>query len=192
MTDYHSVYQKWSRLSKTSHDDFILVEYDDGIFFLQAEVGIRVYKVTGVQTCALPIWAGVGASDPPTKTPRPVSDLVADLDAFAAAADARPPYLLVGQSMGANVVFIYAEAHPEKVVGFVAMNPVPPEETFLPAVRKVETKAEFAQELSFNRGENEENTSFHEPMLSNRLPASMPYAVMFDEDCGGDSDFCNR
>src|ERR1039457_3230348 len=25
-------------------------------FFFQAEVGIRDYKVTGVQTCALPIW----------------------------------------------------------------------------------------------------------------------------------------
>ena len=136
--------------------------------------------------------AGVGASDPPAKTPRPVSELVADLDAFATAADARPPYLLAGQSMGANVVFMYAQAHPEKVAGFVAMNPVPPEETFLPAVKKVETKAEFAEELSFNRGANDENTSFREPMLSNPLPASMPYAVMFDEDCGGDSDFCSR
>src|SRR2546426_5579872 len=27
-------------------------------FFFQAEDGIRDYKVTGVQTCALPIWAG--------------------------------------------------------------------------------------------------------------------------------------
>src|SRR5688500_20338183 len=27
-------------------------------FFLQAEDGIRDYKVTGVQTCALPIWSG--------------------------------------------------------------------------------------------------------------------------------------
>src|SRR5688500_19538969 len=27
-------------------------------FFFQAEDGIRVYKVTGVQTCALPILAG--------------------------------------------------------------------------------------------------------------------------------------
>ena len=54
--------------------------------------------------------AGIGASDPPAKTPRPVSGLVADLDAFAAAADARPPYLLVGQSMGGNVVFMYAQA----------------------------------------------------------------------------------
>ena len=28
-----------------------------GIFFVQAEDGIRVYDVTGVQTCALPIWS---------------------------------------------------------------------------------------------------------------------------------------
>src|SRR5256885_7122226 len=28
-------------------------------FFFQAEDGIRDYKVTGVQTCALPIWTGV-------------------------------------------------------------------------------------------------------------------------------------
>src|SRR5256885_3107321 len=27
-------------------------------FFFQAEDGIRDYKVTGVQTCALPIWRG--------------------------------------------------------------------------------------------------------------------------------------
>src|SRR5256885_4468666 len=29
-------------------------------FFFQAEDGIRDYKVTGVQTCALPIWEGWG------------------------------------------------------------------------------------------------------------------------------------
>ena len=28
-------------------------------FFFQAEDGIRDYKVTGVQTCALPIWFSV-------------------------------------------------------------------------------------------------------------------------------------
>mgnify|MGYP007026241377 CR=1 FL=1 len=27
------------------------------VFFFQAEDGIRDYDVTGVQTCALPIWA---------------------------------------------------------------------------------------------------------------------------------------
>src|SRR5256885_2659453 len=30
------------------------------VFFFQAEDGIRDYKVTGVQTCALPIWGDVG------------------------------------------------------------------------------------------------------------------------------------
>src|SRR2546426_9141645 len=30
-------------------------------FFFQAEDGIRDYKVTGVQTCALPIWLLAGA-----------------------------------------------------------------------------------------------------------------------------------
>jgi pimeloyl-ACP methyl ester carboxylesterase len=134
--------------------------------------------------------AGVGTSDPPSHAPRPVSALVADLDAFVAAAKARPPYLLVGQSMGGNVVFMYAQAHPEKVAGFVSMNPVPPQERFLAAAKRVETRAEFADERSFYRGENEEGISFHEPMLSDPLPASMPYVVMFDEDCY--SDFCER
>src|SRR5256885_5096089 len=32
-------------------------------FFFQAEDGIRDYKVTGVQTCALPIWRGRSAQE---------------------------------------------------------------------------------------------------------------------------------
>jgi pimeloyl-ACP methyl ester carboxylesterase len=94
--------------------------------------------------------------------------------------------------MGANVVFMYAQEHPDKVAGFVSMNPVPPAETFLDAAKNVETKAEFADERSFYRGGNDEATSFHEPMLSHSLPSSLPYVVMFDEDCGGDTDFCGR
>src|SRR5688500_20205894 len=35
-------------------------------FFFQAEDGIRDYKVTGVQTCALPILKAVGVSPPRT------------------------------------------------------------------------------------------------------------------------------
>jgi pimeloyl-ACP methyl ester carboxylesterase len=134
--------------------------------------------------------AGTAGSDPPSNVPRPVSELVADLDAFAAAAEAQPPYVLVGQSMGGNVVFMYAQAHPEKVAGFVSMNPVPPAETWLRAVKGAMTKHEFADERSFYRGENDAHTSFNEPMLSNPLPPKMPYAVMFDEDCY--TDFCGR
>ena len=67
--------------------------------------------------------AGSGRSDPPAKTPRPVSELVGDLDAFATAANVPAPYVLVGELTGGNVVFAYAQTHPEKVAGFVAMNP---------------------------------------------------------------------
>src|SRR3989454_12833953 len=35
-----------------------------GCFFFQAEDGIRDYKVTGVQTCALPIWSSCVCSSP--------------------------------------------------------------------------------------------------------------------------------
>src|SRR5256885_8661631 len=34
------------------------------VFFFQAEDGIRDYKVTGVQTCALPISLATGSHDP--------------------------------------------------------------------------------------------------------------------------------
>src|ERR1039457_100679 len=36
------------------------------LFFFQAEDGIRDYKVTGVQTCALPIWRQIASEAPPT------------------------------------------------------------------------------------------------------------------------------
>ena len=36
------------------HSHFFLIFFI--FFFFQAEDGIRVYDVTGVQTCALPIW----------------------------------------------------------------------------------------------------------------------------------------
>ena len=141
--------------------------------------------------------AGVGNSDPPAHTPRPVSELVADLDAFAAAAHARPPYLLVGQSMGGNVVLMYAQQHPEKVAGFVLMNPVPPAETWINAAKKVMTKREFAAEQAYYRGAgagNPEHTSFLEPTLNRSLSSTMPYAVMYDNTCdpGPGAGLCRR
>lgn len=178
--------------SGTQHDGSPAVLLDSGMGSGQHQLSdIEERFAEKTLVCAYD-RAGVGVSDSPAKTPRPVSDLVVDLDAFATAADARPPYVLVGQSMGGNLVFMYAQEHPDKVAGFVSMNPVPPAETFLDEAKKVETKAEFADERSFYRGGNDEGTSFHEPMLSDSLPSSLPYAVMFDEDCGGDTDFCGR
>src|SRR2546426_8750051 len=44
-------------------------------FFFQAEDGIRDYKVTGVQTCALPIFTANAAAggDPPRETASAIS-----------------------------------------------------------------------------------------------------------------------
>src|SRR2546430_12443387 len=45
----------------TVKNKYCVVEYDDVdmVFFFQAEDGIRDLTVTGVQTCALPISAGI-------------------------------------------------------------------------------------------------------------------------------------
>jgi pimeloyl-ACP methyl ester carboxylesterase len=134
--------------------------------------------------------AGKGGSDPASK-PRPVTEVVSDLHAFLAQAarqGATPPYFLVGQSFGAEVVFLYAQAHPDQVAGFVSINPNPPYKTWLERARTVQTEAEIREfELPFPRGDNDEgiDTRSDESMLTDPLPADLPYAVMFDERCQG-------
>jgi pimeloyl-ACP methyl ester carboxylesterase len=135
--------------------------------------------------------AGKGESDPPTRTPRPVAEVVSDAHTFlteAARQGAGPPYFLVGQSFGGEVVILYAQAHSGEVAGFVAINPSPPYKTWLKRARTVETEAEMQEfELPFPRGDNDEgvNTSTDESMLTDPLPADLPYALMFDEVCSG-------
>ena len=41
---------------KLAYEVLAGMEFRRCLFFFQAEDGIRDYKVTGVQTCALPIW----------------------------------------------------------------------------------------------------------------------------------------
>ena len=128
--------------------------------------------------------AGKGASGPASR-PRPVSEVVSDLDAFLAAVNT-PPYFLVGHSFGAQVVFLYAQAHPDQVAGFVAINPGPPYQTWLKRARTVETEAEIQQfELPFPKGDNAEGVTLSttESMLTDPLPADLPYAVLFDASC---------
>jgi pimeloyl-ACP methyl ester carboxylesterase len=138
--------------------------------------------------------AGVGDSGPATTTPRTLDDLVADLDAFAGATHAAVPFVLAGQSLGATVVLRYAQTHPGKVSGVLSMNPVPPVRTYLRRVKPVETADEYAGEEAFYRGENDENVELtsSEKLLTDPMPPTLPYTVMFDEDCDGDTGFCNR
>jgi pimeloyl-ACP methyl ester carboxylesterase len=128
--------------------------------------------------------AGKGGSAPAT-TPRPVAEVVNDLHAFLGAVS-KPPYFLVGQSFGAEVVFGYTQAHPDQVAGFISMNPSPPYKTWLKRARTVQSKAEIEKfELPYFRGDNDEgiDTRSDESMLTDPLPADMPYAVLFDEEC---------
>jgi pimeloyl-ACP methyl ester carboxylesterase len=168
---------------------------------LEAGIGGNQHQLSGIEAqvsrrtvvCAYE-RAGVGESAPPSMTPRPVTEAVADADAFIAATKAKAPYVLVGHSAGAAITFMYAQAHPETVAGFVSMNPVPPARPWLLQARKVETKSEYRDELAFYRGENPESIDFAptERMLRDPLPPKMPYAVMFDEDCEGDAAVCRR
>src|SRR6266446_1778370 len=49
----YSAFWMWAEIERTFSSSVSNWQVD---FFFQAEDGIRDYKVTGVQTCALPIW----------------------------------------------------------------------------------------------------------------------------------------
>ena len=139
--------------------------------------------------------AGVGKSDPPARTPRRMADVLGDAEAFIAATKVDEPHVLVGFSAGGAIAFMYAQAHPDSVAGFVSINPVPPAKPFLSQARKAETKDEYQSELAFYDGSaNEESIDFRATgtMLTEPIPPTTPYTVMFDEDCDGDTDFCDR
>lgn len=66
--------------------------------------------------------AGMGMS-PIGPFPRDTKAQVADLEALLAAAKVRPPYVLVGHSMGAYNVRVFASRHPYDVAGIVFVDP---------------------------------------------------------------------
>jgi len=133
--------------------------------------------------------AGTAFSDAPDELPRPVPEAVEDMDAFlrqAADQGAGPPYVLVGHSFGGELAFLYAQAHPDQVAGFLSINPSPPTQTWLARARTVETEAELAEyELPYFEGDNEESVvlTSDESMLTDPLPPDLPYGVLFDERC---------
>ncbi len=64
---------------------------------------------------------GLGFSDKPGK-PRAVADVLQDLRALLATARITGPYVLVGHSIGALYVRLYAAAHPDEVAGMVLVD----------------------------------------------------------------------
>src|SRR2546426_4138463 len=65
------------------------------IFFFQAEDGIRDYKVTGVQTCALPIWLRGGTASTTARGPFCFCGL-AQVDVFVTSRLITDPRLCLG------------------------------------------------------------------------------------------------
>jgi pimeloyl-ACP methyl ester carboxylesterase len=84
--------------------------------------------------------AGLGRSDPPTAPPT-ASDMVADLHALLGALRAEKPVVLLGWSLSALLVQLYACEYPEDVAGLVLLDPTPDRYfrgfmTYPPAVRE--------------------------------------------------------
>jgi pimeloyl-ACP methyl ester carboxylesterase len=74
-----------------------------------------------VRVCA---WdrAGSGYSSPSSE-PQDVRHTTADLEKALSAANIRPPYVLVGHSLGGYESLIFADHHPHDVVGMVLVDP---------------------------------------------------------------------
>jgi pimeloyl-ACP methyl ester carboxylesterase len=68
---------------------------------------------------------GVGASTP-TDRPRDAAGIVEDLRALLRSRHLPPPYLLVGHSMGALDMQLYARRHPAEVAGLVLVDSTHP------------------------------------------------------------------
>lgn len=68
---------------------------------------------------------GNGGS-PPTAAPRDPCSIAAELRARLGAAGLRPPYVLVGHSLGGLYQYVYAKLYPADVAGFVLVDPTHP------------------------------------------------------------------
>lgn len=68
---------------------------------------------------------GTGAS-PPTDAPRDPCSIAAELRARLGAAGLKPPYVLVGHSLGGLYQYVYAKLYPADVAGFVLVDPTHP------------------------------------------------------------------
>ena len=72
--------------------------------------------------------AGLGFSDP-AKRPNTSENVVEDLHKLLAGAGVKPPYVLVGNSLGGANVQVYAYRYPQEVKGLVLVEPEHEDET---------------------------------------------------------------
>jgi pimeloyl-ACP methyl ester carboxylesterase len=70
--------------------------------------------------------AGMGPSDPASRLPQTVGDIVADLHAALAASGEAGPYVPVGFSFGGLTAQLFASTYPDEVAGLVLVEGAPP------------------------------------------------------------------
>lgn len=71
--------------------------------------------------------AGVGWSDPPP-TPRTSATVISDLHQLLQVAAVRPPYVLVGASIGGEYARVYTAQYPSEVAGLVLVDATHPDQ----------------------------------------------------------------
>lgn len=83
----------------------------------------------------------VGSSDT-VDAPQLPSDALGDMRRLLAAAHVTPPYVLLGASFGGLLAYLYANAHPEEVVGMVLLDSAFPDELRLERLFKPQDRME--------------------------------------------------
>lgn len=130
--------------------------------------------------------AGEGRSDP---APEPQNDLdvVDDLATLLEAAEIKPPYVLVGHSVGGDQTWLYADRHPEGVAGFLIMN-AGFFELDWDALHDVWSEAEIAEERALSE------SGLGSVKQAATPPEGVPYVVMMSTiaQCASTADVCGR
>jgi pimeloyl-ACP methyl ester carboxylesterase len=85
-------------------------------------------KIAPLASICLYDRAGLGGSDPAFKTSRTSADAVDDLDKAARAAGLKPPFVIVGHSIGGLDAQVFASRHPADVAALVLVSSTHPDQ----------------------------------------------------------------